>query len=85
MFVEGRLNRYKVEIERKGWGLAVPTVKERRKVPLLPISRWVTVWQGKSKSYTIAKKLHPAPYKRWVKDAVDEYETYLAVWEKEIN
>lgn len=81
MIIDGELNQYKVKWESSGWSYAVPIVKVKKKIPLLPFSVWRKVWEGSSVGIIEAEKKLPDDMKRWYQNAVDRYERYIKAWD----
>ena len=83
MIIKGKFDTYKVSYDQHGLTYAKPIVYKKKKVPLFGFSIWREVWNGSAKCSETADKMHPEPMKNWFKEAVDEYECYVAAWKNE--
>jgi len=80
MIINTETREYKVLRQEEGWSWAVPRVYVRKKIPLLPLSRWVSVWKGRPVAALSARKYLPAEMARWFRAAIKEYENYEQEW-----
>lgn len=76
------INGYKVEWREYGWSWMKPTVYEKRKIPFLPLSKWVKVWEGESVGVSNAEQMLPDLTLSKFQNAVYQYEEYSRSWEK---
>lgn len=74
---------YQVKWEAAGFSFAVPIVSIRRTGFWRLFSPWKKVWEGDSRPYLIAEKMHPEQIKQWFTSAVYQYEAFKSAWEKE--
>ena len=83
MIIRGSVNEYRVKWQPAGFSYAVPVVRIKKKIPFLPMSRWIKVWEGGAKPYLSAEKALPDEIREWFKGAVNEYEQYEEKWLEE--
>jgi hypothetical protein len=82
MMIQGIRELYKVNVGHKGFSGVFPIVYAKRKIPFLPLSRWVRVWDGPNKISGDEKKMYPAQMKSWFNRSVEDYEKYKAAWDR---
>lgn len=78
MFVD----KYKVKVVVKGFLYAVPKLYVKKKYPLIPLSRWVFVWEGTPLESKSVSQMFPTDTLRWFDATISAYELHSERWER---
>ena len=83
MMIKTESNYFRVKWVEAGWSYATPRVYLKKKYPLIPLSRWVHVWDGDSKGFLEAQKMLPEEIRKWFTESVEHCEKYNQAWNSE--